>query len=181
MKPIEQEAFDAIVRHLGHSTVDMFDSYGISVTQASEDRTSELDVNAESVVTSIGYAGDKVRGALVLIAVRAAIESWLRAIGEPNAGADICDTLGEFGNMLLGRLKGRLLSEGLPILLSTPTTAIGNGLRLARPAGSHVRLIFDGPNWDFAVLVGATFEEGFSFNEPAKRAVAAEAGEMMLF
>jgi CheY-specific phosphatase CheX len=181
MNLIEQEAFDAIVRHLGDSTIDMFGSYGIGISQASEERISQLDVNAQSVVASIGYAGDKIRGALVLIASRPAIESWLWALGEPNGGGDVCDTLGEFSNMLLGRLKGRLLSDGLPILLSTPTTAVGSGLRLARPAGAHVRLVFEGPNWDLEVLIGATFEEGFLFNEPAKREVAAEAGEMLLF
>jgi len=181
MNLIEQEAFDAIVRHLAESTVDMFESYGISISQASEERVSQLDVNAQSVVASIGYAGEKVRGALVLIASRSAVETWLWAIGEPNGGSDVCDTLGEFSNMLLGRLKGRLLAEGLPVLLSTPTTAAGSGLRMARPAGAHVRLVFDGPTWDLEVLISATFEEGFSFKEPAKREVAAEAGEMMLF
>jgi CheY-specific phosphatase CheX len=142
---------------------------------------SQLDLNEISVVASIGYAGNKVRGALVLIASTAAIETWLGAMGEPNHGADVCDTLGEFSNMLLGRLKGRLLSDGMPILLSTPTTATGSRLRLADPAGSHRQLVFEGPSWDLEVRIGATFEEGFALEGPENREVAAEAGEMMLF
>jgi CheY-specific phosphatase CheX len=181
MNLIEQEAFDTVIRHVSECTIEMFDSYALAVTPQSEERTSQFDLNEQSVVASIGYAGEKVRGALVLIASRSAIESWLVALGEPSAGADVCDTLGEFSNMLLGRLKGRLLAEGLPILLSTPTTAAGSGLRLARSAGSSALLSFAGPGWTLEVRIGATFEDGFAFTAPNNGEAVAEAGDMMLF
>jgi CheY-specific phosphatase CheX len=177
----EQETFGAVVNHLAESTVEMFDSYGIPVVPADRGRTTQLGADEPTVVASIGYAGDKVRGALVLVASAVAIESWLSAMGEQSRGADLCDTLGEFSNMLLGRLKGHLLADGLPILMSTPTTALGHALHLAYPAGLHERLNFDGPNWVLEVLIATTFEDGFVRKTPEQGQAVAEAGEMLLF
>jgi CheY-specific phosphatase CheX len=188
MNLVEQDAFSTVVRDLTASTIEMFGSYGVAVTLTSaqgpldgEERTSELDLELPAVVASIGYAGAKFRGALVLIASTPAIESWLRALGEPSGSVDVCDTLGEFSNMLLGRLKGHLLQRGLPILLSTPTTAVGKNLRVARSLGPSALLSFTGPGWTLEVRIGATFEADFAFEAPERREAVAEAGDMMLF
>ncbi len=177
----QQEAFDLIVGHLTEVTVEMFASYGIAVKPAPDSQGSQPPPNEAAILASMGYAGDEFRGALVLVASRATIKSWLKAMGEPGDDANVCDALGEFSNMLLGRLKTRLLPEGLTILLSTPTTATGLDLRLARPTGSHQRLVFEGANGGVEIMLGAVFEEGFSRRVPAQQEAAAEAGEMLLF
>jgi hypothetical protein len=175
------EAFATMERHVAEVAVELFAAYGIAVRRSgsgAEPGAVPLEV---SVAAIIGYAGEKVRGALILVASRPAIESWLVALGSPDVNGDVCDTLGEFSNMLLGRLKGRLLPEGFPILLSTPTTAFGSGFTLARPAGPSKWLAFDGPGWRLGVRIDATFDDGFALQVRADREAAVEAGDMMLF
>jgi CheY-specific phosphatase CheX len=171
-----------MVQHLAASTVDMFEAYALPVTATGEERTSRADHAERSYVASIGFAGDKVRGSLVLITTKTAIESWLAAMGAPSSEeADVSDAVGEFSNMLLGRLKARLLGEGLAILLSTPTTTIGTELHVMRPAGGCAALTFDGPGWALEVRLTASFEEGFALVRPDPKDSAAEAGDMMFF
>ena len=176
----QQAAFDLIARHLTEVTVEMFASYGIAVTPTDDTQSSRPPPSEASIMASMGYAGDEFRGSLVLVTSRGAIKSWLAAMGE-SADADVCDALGEFSNMLLGRLKSRLLPEGLTILLSTPTTATGVDLRLTRPTGLHQRRVFQGPDGGVEVVIGAMFEEGFSRKVPLQQEAAAEAGDMLLF
>jgi CheY-specific phosphatase CheX len=179
MTDIEQEAFTTMERHLVAATIELFDSYGVPVQHTGSNPELQPTSDDRSVVAVIGYAGEKVRGALVMVASRPVVESWLVSVGETTA--DICDTLGEFSNMLLGRLKGRLLPEGFPILLSTPTTAFGGALRMSRPVRPSTWLAFSSPSWKFDLRIDATFEDGFALQAREARETPAEAGDMMLF
>jgi CheY-specific phosphatase CheX len=180
MSPIAIRAFENMDRHLAAAAVDLFASYGVAVRRLSETAERQPIPGDHTIMAMIGFAGAKIRGALVLTASRSAVESWLAALGEPD-GTDVCDTLGEFSNMLLGRLKARLLPEGFPILLSTPTTASGGGLRLSTPVRPSAWLAFEGPSWRLDVRIDATFEEGFDLQAAEGREAAADAGEMLLF
>jgi CheY-specific phosphatase CheX len=186
MKPLDNNtaamAFDTMRRHLAEAAVDMFQAYGLTVRLAGSSQEPVTTPVGASCAAIIGYAGEKVRGALVMIAANTAIQSWLSVLEGTDAhGNPCCDALGEFSNMLLGRLKARLLPEGFPILLSTPTTAFGAGFTLAPSAGTSAWLSFDGPGWDFSVRIDATFDEGFALQDVADRETAAQAGEMLLF
>jgi CheY-specific phosphatase CheX len=178
--PIAIEAFATMERHVAEVAVELFQAYGIAVRHSGPSAETGAVPLEASVAAIIGYAGEKVRGALILVASRPAIESWLLGLG-PGVNGDVCDTLGEFSNMLLGRLKGRLSPEGFPILLSTPTTAFGSGFTLARPAGPSRWLAFDGPGWRLGVRIDATFDDGFALQVREDRGPAAEAGDIMLF
>jgi CheY-specific phosphatase CheX len=175
------QAFAAMERHLAEAAVDMFAAYGIVVRHSGSKAEAATAPEQAAVPASIGYAGKKVRGALVMVASMAAIQSWLSALNGADAKGDVCDTLGEFSNMLLGRLKGRLLREGFPILLSTPTMAFGSGFTLARPVGPSTWLAFDGPGWVLRVRIDATFEDGFTLQAGKDREAPAEAGDLLLF
>ncbi len=122
--------------------------------------------------------GNKVRGALILLARAETIESWnlSRGTGTPDA----CDSLGEFSNMLLGALKSRLIKRGLPIFLSLPTTALVRQLRLAPSEGASRWLSFDGPSGELKVRVDAVFEDGFELADQPEQAPAT-AGDVLLF
>lgn len=181
MDPTAVLAFASMERHLAEATRDLFAAFGIAIRLS--DRSGELRVvfDETSVVATIGYVGDKVKGAVVLLASKPAIESWMRAVGDIGLRGEVCDTIGEFSNMLLGRLKSRLVPEGFPILLSLPTTASGSGLRVSRPLVPSSWLAFDGPGWELGVRIDATFEPGFALRVQEEQGVAAEAGEIMLF
>jgi CheY-specific phosphatase CheX len=179
--PIASQAFATMERHVGEVAVELFKAYGIAVRHSGSSTEAGAASLEASVAAIIGFAGEKVRGALILVASRRAIDSWLVALDGPDASGDACDTLGEFSNMLLGRLKGRLLPEGFPILLSTPTTAFGSGFTLATPAGPSRWLAFEGPGWRLDVRMNATFDDGFELQAREDRGTAAEAGDMVLF
>lgn len=181
MTPIALEAFATMERHLREATVDLFASYGMPVRPSGLQPLGAPAVQDQSIVTVIGYVGNGVRGALVLIASRATVENWLMALGGADLTADVCDALGEFANMLLGRLKGRLLPEGFPILLSTPTTTSGGTLRVSRPTAPSALLTFDGPGWTLDVRIDATFDDTFALQARDARETPAEAGDVMLF
>jgi CheY-specific phosphatase CheX len=184
MTRIEEVAFSAMVRHLGDAAVDLFASYGMRIVPTGARTDGELGVDlpgaSGAVLGVIGYVGDKVRGALLLVTSQAAVESWHRVM-DGLESADACDTLGEFSNMLLGHLKGRLLPEGFPILLSTPTTASAGTLRIPRASPTAIVTSFDGPGWRLDVRLDATFDEGFALQEPRNPAAPLRAGEVTLF
>ncbi len=177
---IANEAFSMMEEHLVTSTSELFDAYGLHV---------DLRVNGEQVpaeggrfvVSVIGFAGEGMRGALVLVAAPSAVMAWLQAVDGGGTSEDLCDTIGEFSNMLLGRLKAKLLPEGLPILLSTPTTAIGLNLGLAASGATSKWLGFGGDSWKAGVRLHATFDEGFRLRQDKTEETPAEAGDMMLF
>ena len=112
MNRVAEDAFATMARHLGDAAVELFASYGMAIapTGARVDGLmgDDLASHEASVLGVIGYVGDKVRGALVLVTSQSTIEAWHSAMGGLE-NADVCDTLGEYSNMLLGHLKGRLL------------------------------------------------------------------------
>ncbi|HEY4011986.1 MAG TPA: chemotaxis protein CheX [Polyangiaceae bacterium] len=183
MNPPQNEMLLIIARHLVEVTTELFAAYGMEVIQIQSDAGDRLGPpDRESIVATIGYVGEKFRGALVLAARRTAVESWLAAMGENPETTDVSDTLGEFSNMLLGGMKSRLAAQGLPILLSTPTTASGHGLSLAVPSSPSLWIAFQGPSWRVDVCVAAMFEPGFRLQEaPVAREAAMDAGELLLF
>jgi CheY-specific phosphatase CheX len=184
IKGVAEDAFEIMTRHLGEAAVELFATYGMPIVRANPSGRELGDRGPEdgeaSVLGVIGYVGHKVRGALVLVASRSCVEAWHSSMGGLEK-SDLCDTIGEFSNMLLGSLKGRLLPEGFPILLSTPTTASVGDLRMPRSAGPSSVIAFEGPGWRFDLRLDATFEEGFVLQESSERTVAVRAGEVLLF
>lgn len=171
--------FERMSAHLEEVTIELFGSYDFTVQAAAQ--AVDASLCDRSCVAIIGFASDKMRGALILLASNAAIGRWMPAFGA--APGEESDVLGECSNMLLGRLKGRLLGEGLTILLSTPTTTIGNALQLSSPLGRSRSQSYVAKDWAALTRLDATFDEGFVLHNAAAAAAGAvfEAGEAMLF
>jgi CheY-specific phosphatase CheX len=133
-----------------------------------------------AVVAIIGYVGTGVRGALILIALQSTVATWVARMG--SEGADTADALGEFSNMLLGRLKARLLPEGMTIQLATPTIATGNGIRLSVPPSRSASLTFEESAGTLRLRLDANFDLDFALAETSNGdAPPAKAGETILF
>jgi CheY-specific phosphatase CheX len=176
--PPANPLFEIMATHLADVTVELFAAYDIRVERAAA-TSAPLGWTETSGMAITGYVGKHVRGALVMIATESAAAAWLKAIGAEEG--ELADTLGEFSNMLLGRLKGRLLVEGLPILLATPTTASANGFRLSVPPPQSSWQVFDGPGWWMSTRLDAAFDSGFALQATDDRGKPAEAGESILF
>ncbi len=171
--------FDSMAEDLTASAVELFAEYEL-VVQRSGTGCPQSSSSATSSLAQIGYAGDRVKGALAMLAKHAAIRAWIEALGLP-CDTDPGDVIGEFSNMLLGRLKAKLLLRGFPILLATPTTATGNGLRLSQPPAQSIWLTFAGQGWLVGVRLDASFERTFTLQSGSARAQAAAAGTGILF
>jgi len=161
---------------------DLFACYGTSSTAVRNQHPAETD--EEKVVATIGWAcEDGSRGNLLMVAPRSVIEH----LQPPEEGmvltnADICDVLGEFSNMLLGRLKNMLLQKGVALMLSTPTTVLVKEPWFSTPLGRWSWMAFDMSVGSAHVRLDATFTEEFVLSEE-RSALAPELaeGEMMLF
>lgn len=171
-------ALGLMVGELTEAANELFAQYDLPV-RASQSAEGSVDDDEASGMAVIGYAGAGVRGALILVTPEHAIHSWMAAAGVPDC--EVADTLGEFSNMLLGRLKERLLPLGISITATTPTAAIGRGLRLSESPGPSACRIFDGPDWRLRVRLDADFDVGFQPLERRLPAWQPKAGEAIDF
>lgn len=173
--------FDGMGAHLLEATLDHFGDLGIEMYPDDHPPAESLPPDAIVVVAAIGYSGEKLRGDLLLVSAEPAIAAWQGAMSLEDA-VDPCDTLGEFANMLLGRLKGRLLTEGIEIWLSTPIVTRAPRLAVASASGgASAWLRFRGPLGQSRVRLHAVFEPGFAPKEVPNTDGLAVAGDAMLF
>ena len=101
----------------------------------------DLSSGADTIVASIGLAGQEFRGALIVHAspaffARSYPPSLKRTVVSEAA---MIDWAGEISNQLLGRMKNRLCRLGLDFAISTPTVVRGDKLTLSAPVVSSVQ------------------------------------------
>ena len=179
VQSVQNRVFELMVSHLEQVAVELFDAYGIPAEAGAASEVVFEPAGAASNLAVMGFVGEGIRGALIMIALDSAVVAWLKAMGETSG--DPADVLGEFANMLLGRLKTRLIPEGLPLQVSTPTTASGNGLRLSTPPASSRWIGVRGKDWDVKVRLDTTFDSHFQLQDVRAAEAPAEAGEAIFF
>src|SRR4051812_47569116 len=88
---------------LVEATMELFDAYGISLWCLVTDEDTGTPGGA-MITSTIGFAGDNIRGALVLSTTIDVVRQWQMQFGSTEESAEAAsDTIGEFSNMLLGR------------------------------------------------------------------------------
>ena len=112
ISPTGNPYFELMAHHLMDVAIELFAAYDLPIEHCPALAGKGLGPETYCMA-SIGYVGRGVKGVLILAATRAAAEAWTSAAG--GMDCDLVDAVGEFSNMLLGRLKGRLLREGIPI------------------------------------------------------------------
>lgn len=159
----------------------------------SREKREPTSLDEDVVVATIGFAGQCVRGNVTLVAP-CKVVGMLQPIQLDSSKTEVvvCDVLGEIGNMLVGRLKNRLLSRGLTLFSGLPTSGLARKMRLKAGEGTasawHRFALDNGPLF---LRLNATFDDGFVFAEEAPAAtdpsfdgaggpVGAE-GDMMFF
>jgi CheY-specific phosphatase CheX len=181
---IEQaQYFAEIQEYLVKGSLDLFEGYGLPVEHASG--APAVNIGGPSVMAVIGYAALTVRGSLLLLTSRSVVAVLQPAElhSEPPTEALLRDVLGEFCNMLIGRMKNRLVSRGVAPLLSTPTTIFGDDLKLPVPtSGMSAWQRFSSGAGDIHVRLDATFEGDFTLSaEDASAAPLPAEGDTVLF
>ncbi len=92
------------------------------------------------IMASIGFGGDCARGAMTVIATRAFWHAYATSAGMDESLPDalLSDMAGEFANMVMGRMRNRLLRDGLTIHQATPTCAFGEEIAFRDPGVAEV-------------------------------------------
>jgi hypothetical protein len=139
---------------------------------------SEFPVtDALCVCGVMGFGGKLVRGSLVLAATREPLERT-----NPDGFGSQRDWVCELSNQLMGRIKNRLLSAGVEILLATPAGL--SGVNLA-PTQSRLRApqVFAAADGFVCVWIDYECAAGFELAVPpaASSEAALPEGEMVLF
>jgi CheY-specific phosphatase CheX len=176
---VRNPVFQLMVSELEAAAVELFEAYCIPARKSEFARGAGAAAPEPSNLAVMGFVGEGVRGALIMSASEASVVAWLEAMGETSG--DCADVLGEFANMLLGRLKTRLIPVGLPVQVSTPTIASGN-LRLSIPPVLSKWLVLEGEAWQLRIRLDTTFEPHFALRElGSTEAAPAQAGEAIFF
>lgn len=138
---------------------------GVAYAGAADTKPGEV---FDGVLGAVGFAGDDMRGTVVLFA---AVDAW-RASSPAGLGADVltsgqvCDMVGEVSNMVVGGLAKRLLGCGVDVSCSLPTSVCGRiGVpRMPSAAALHVcRHRFDTAAGPVFLHADVLFRDGFAF------------------
>jgi hypothetical protein len=179
----QASAFAEIQGYLVTAADELFLAYGMPVEHSFG---GAADTRGQSVMAVIGYAAESVRGAVLLLTSRPVVDALqpeeVRTTGLPD-DIILCDVLGEFANMLLGRVKNQLATRELSPLMATPTTFVGDDLGLPAPkSGLSAWHRFACASGDIFVRLDATFEANFALAPRVETTVPPmREGEMILF
>lgn len=129
-------------------------------------------------IGTIGFSGPHMMGALALLADEAL---WQRIAPSPEHRADgtlLADMVGEFANMLLGRLRNALLPLGADVATAIPASLCAEGIVLPRVTGPTCDWdIYESDLGPLFIRIQVAFKRDFRFNQdPELNVIPQEAG-----
>src|SRR5882724_669396 len=147
-RPIDDLVFDCCR--------ELFSAYELDLVP--RDRSDFPATEELAVCGVMGFGGKSMRGALVLATTREPLEKT-----NPDSFGSQRDWVCELANQLMGRVKNRLLSRDVEILLATPAGLSGENLS---PAPSKLRApqVFAAANGFVCVWIDCECAEGFELS-----------------
>jgi CheY-specific phosphatase CheX len=122
---------------LSESTGELLDSYH-TVPSALPPRRHDIP-REDLCIASIGFTGADVRGSLVIMAADEVLAASLSGVARDEATDELfADWAAELANQLCGRLKNKLLRQGVLVTISVPSVLRASGAvhhSRPRPAG----------------------------------------------
>jgi len=177
-------AFEQIQAYLVESARALFDAYGLQITHV-QDGAAMPTQPGQCIAGVLGYTSPNLRGCVI---VAASGDVFAHALPPgvahgPSLEACLRDLAGEFANMLLGAVKGKLIADGVVLQLACPITAIGSAMSLPTPAGgTSTWHTFSSPFGSLHIRFDAQFDRDFGFSEAlAESQSALSAGDGGLF
>jgi CheY-specific phosphatase CheX len=134
-------------------------------------------VDWAETVSIIGLGG-RLKGSLVL-----SMSADLVRASHPTRSVDpseLADWIAELANLVLGRVKARLLTHGLALDLCTPLALSARALRFERFAGTPVVYAFEAGAEKVFVVFDAIADEGLGL-APMRAGVVASPGDVITF
>ena len=148
----------------------LFEAYDLRPSSSPGTRET-LDIKVAAI---IGFAGDKLRGSVMLSMSDRALQHTKQTPGE-----SVEDWVGELTNQLAGRLKNRLLGYGLDVAIATPLVIRGNRISPCVD-GETGPLTWAFDKGDAYAWIDCDFKQGVEFVETGAVEVASE-GEALMF
>jgi hypothetical protein len=177
-------AFEQIQDYLVESARALFDAYGLEIMHV-QDGAPMPTHSGTCVAGVLGYASPSVRGCVIVAAMGDVFEHALPPNVAQGPASEAClrDLAGEFANMLLGAIKGKLIHDGVVLQLACPITAIGSAMSLPTPAGgTSTWHTFSSVHGTIHIRFDAQFDRDFDFaDESVEREQVAAAGTEVVF
>lgn len=158
-----------------NATMELFQSVALPVRY--EGPVSHRTVSWAESLAIIGLTGH-LRGSLIL-----SLPAELVSSCHPTRSTtpeDVCDWLAELVNLLLGRVKSKLLVHGIGIELSTPLTISATAFRFERFSGAPTVYEFESSGRSLHVVFEAIGDENLQLG-PERAAAVLPVGEMINF
>ncbi len=160
---------------LADATVELFASIGLPVVLTGQ--VSHRAVSRSESFAIIGLTGH-LRGSLIL-SMPAGFLMGSHPVRSRNP-EDLCDWLAELANLLLGRVKSKLLVHGVSIELSTPMAISSTAFRFERFSGAPSIYEFRHEGEPLHVVFEAIGDEGLQLG-PWRSTAVIPVGEMIQF
>lgn len=174
--------YEVMQGHLVEAGCAVFAGLGATVAEVHDG--ASLDLSVDVVVSSLGYASDRCRGAIVLVSTPAMLRTLDVGVPAPTTDADLGDLQGEVANMVLGRLKSGVRKHGVQLSVSTPTSFVGRDLSVPTPRGGTSSWHrFSSRHGSVYVRFDVIFEPTFALDSEASVAREGDAveGDILVF
>jgi hypothetical protein len=172
------DPYPRLIELLIQATQDLFALHDLPVHAST---TRGVPPKGRQVLGTIGFGGPDMKGALAVLAD----ESFWRSLAPPDAPTEdhlLVDMVGEFANMLLGRVRNAVLPLGADVATAIPAAFCGTDLALHRTIVAkpdwHVFGTDRGPLF---VRLQVAFRKGFRFAEDTEWAVHPNEADLVLF
>lgn len=163
--------------HLEASTIELFEILHGKIPLVCAQAESGW---RSSFVATLGFSGGGLCGVLAIAMPAQEAPPLLRPITAESTDDTLCDALGELANMLLGRLKQRLIPHGIRVSLATPSAARKPGGLGCLGADEAIFRSFDSPLGRLALRIDLVVAPTFVWAEEAGESVSVKDGELLL-
>ena len=122
------DPYPTVIALLTQTTQELFTIHGLPLVPSA---TRGLPPKGRQVMGTIGFGGPDMKGALAILAD----ERFWRSLAPPELPQEepiLADMVGEFANMLLGRLRNAALRLGADVATAIPSAVCGTDLALHR-------------------------------------------------
>lgn len=166
---------------LSESTGELLDSYE-TVPSALPPRRQEVP-REDLCIASIGFTGPEVRGSLVIMAADEVLAASLSGVARDEANDELfADWAAELANQLCGRLKNKLLRQGVQVTISVPSVLRATGAvyhTRPRPMGEGTSHSFSSGSAGFTVSLDVLLSPAFIAGAPPLEGTVASEGELV--
>lgn len=172
------DPYPTFIALLTTATQELFSLHGLSVTPAKARGAPESGAH---ILGTIGFGGGDMKGALAILAD----ETLWRAIAPVEVAATdrmLADMVGEFANMLLGRVRNAVLPLGAEVASAIPSVVYGTNLAFHRaPVARPDWQVFRSDAGPIFVRLVVAFRRDFEFCEASEWSVRPNEADLVLF